>query len=303
MLKRDRTRIIRKHGVFENFEYSAPPNADWLFIEQKLEAKLPPTLKKQLVGITQIYAYSQITSGETVAAADIVKDLTLWCDRTAALRLEIGGPPAPNPITKRPKTLAEITRKYLRLDKVTSAFFPLASLTRHLEGAEVIGRHFIETFSSSHFKGLRKTEMWLVWAALVIALCRAAKLPIENLARKELLPGLIILLEKLQRTLQLKKICLSNNKTAELSTSKRMPLKTGISLRKNAKRAQRIAKDDPVEDLYTLLLLWSLGWSEFGRRKNHRKDNLKLVMTRLNKELRNVRATPAQRNALKSKNQ
>jgi hypothetical protein len=286
MLKRDRTRIIRNHGDLEKFKFIALSSADWRFIEQKLEAKLPPNLKTQLVIITEIYAYSQITSAETVAAADIVNDLTLWCDRTAALRIKIGGAPAPNPITKRPKALAEIRQKYHRSDNVTSAFFSLASLTRHLDGAEAIGRHFIEKFSSSHFKGLRKTEMWLVWAALVIALCRAAKLPIENLARKELLPGLIVLLEKLQSSLLLRGIDPSKGNAG--STLNRVPIKTGTSLRKNAKRAERIAKDDPVDDLYTLLLFWSLGWSEFGRRESHRKDNLKLVMIRLNKELRSI---------------
>lgn len=292
---RDRRRVATGRDL-SDFDYEPLKTNDWNFIQDKLRAKLPTDLRQKLSGITMLYAAAQ-SPRSTRPLSEVTKEIDLWRRQTEVLIKNVWDVGL---ITARPKTdkmtLIQISEKYLRFSQnILTANYPMSQLAHFLEGAVAVSNYFISLLKSSQFKSDRKTELWLVWAALVIACCRESGIQVQKPNRKELNPGFVVLLDKLQKTLPTLKNVSAQNTADGVFTRKRptkhvrsptgVPFKTGVSLSKNAKRAFAVAAGTSIADLYLLLSVWVLGLSQVGVGRLATKD-MEPVLSRLNDQMK-----------------
>jgi hypothetical protein len=243
-----------------------------------------------------IYAATQIPRS-TRPLLEVVREIDLWRGQTKGLKNKVwdSGLKTARPNTDK-LTLKQISEKYFRFSKnLMTPNYPMSQLAHFLEGAVAISNYFIKLLKNPRFKSERKTELWLVWAALVIACCRESGIKVQKPNRKELSPGFVVLLCELQKTLPAPKKISAQKTPDGKSPPKRpelharspmsIPFKTGASLAKNAKRAFAIAEDNPTADLFVLLTMWVTGLSQVGVGRLAIKE-MEPVLSRLNAQMK-----------------
>jgi len=249
-----------------DFDYRELTTSDWLFIEQKLNAKIPRKLRGQLSALTMLYLIASYTPHREVSISKVRKDIDLWADRTRDLRKSIWSGVQSKPA---PTNLKKIMGEYFHLRQgFHSGLFPLAHLAQLLDGAEAIGRFFSTTFQSTKTTASKTTELWLIWAAVVIALCRSNRISIEQKQKKGLRAGFLLLLDRLQATLTASDIDFPTDISRAKNKALPKPsIKMGESLQKSARQALKVAEENPVNDLAWQLIFRSTGWLQFGEGK------------------------------------
>jgi hypothetical protein len=292
---RDRRRIATSRG-YVDFDYKPLQNHDWNLIQHKVTMKLSPTLREQLSNLTLFYAAATIPRS-TRPLSEVALEIDLWCRQTEVLKKKVW---APDLTATRPNkdslSLKEISEQYFRFSQnIFSTSYPLSQLAHFLEGAVAIGNFFVRVLKDPRFRTDPKTELWLIWVALVIAICRNNGIEPTKLNRTVLNPGFVFLLEKLQNTLdahdqpsvQRRKTSSPSKKRAELHavSSMKLPIKTGASLAKNARRALALVNNDSIGDLLIFFFAWINGLHQVGAGKFTDKE-MKSTLERLNAQMK-----------------
>jgi hypothetical protein len=268
-----------------DYDYVALTTADWQFIEQKLKAKIPQQLRDSLRGITEVYFAGSHIPHRELSVGQAKQDIELWADRTRDLRKLIwnnGEPPKPTPTTLR-----EIITDHFHLRLgLHAGTFPLAHLAQFLDGAEAIARYFVHRLEKTKDTTNKKTELWLIWAAFVIALCQTNDIPVKRPSKKIFFPGFLILLEKLQATLRTSAITVPPDiaRGIKRKAMPKPPIKKGESLRKSAWLAFNIAEENPTSELFMYLIFRCGGWLQFGEGTTDIEQKMAPLQSRLQEQ-------------------
>jgi hypothetical protein len=169
----------------------------------------------------------------------------------------------------------------------------MAHLAQFLDGAEAIARYFVDRLENTKDTTNKKTELWLIWAAFVIALCRTNKIPVKQPSRKAFFPGFLILLEKLQVTLKTSAIAIPADiaKAIKRKAMPKPPVKKGDSLRKAAWLAFNIAEENPINELFAYLTLRCTSWLQFGEGNTKVEQQMAAFQSRLQEQAK-IRRRP-----------
>jgi hypothetical protein len=294
---RDRRRIATSRG-YVDFEYKPLQNHDWNLIQDKLRMELSPTLREHLSNLTVFYAAATIPRS-TRPLSDVAGEIDLWCRQTEGLIKKVW---APDSGATRPKkgalSLKQISEHYFRFSQnIVSASYPLSQLAHFLEGAVAIGNYFVRVLKDPKFRTDPKTELWLIWVALLISICRDNGIEPTKVNSTDLNPGFVFLLKKLQGTLdahdhspvQPRKASSPSKKRIEQHpiSSMKLPIKTGASLAKNARRALALIDEDTIDDLLIFFFSWIHGLHQVGAGKFTVKE-MKPTLERLNAQLKSI---------------
>jgi hypothetical protein len=294
---RDRRRIATSR-VSSDFDYEPLKTHDWNFIQVELGQKLGQTLREYLSAITMTYAAAAKMPRSTRSITGIVQEIDLWQRQTKALIKKVwNGPIRPKTITEN-LTLKQISQEYFQFPEnlILSASYPLSRFAYFLEGVVAVSSYFIRLLEDPAFKGEPKTQLWLIWAAMIIKRCQDSGIEVtksktegrkQNKNQRELNPGFIFLLRKLQDTLTFPndKNLASVTTQSHIRSSIGVPFKRGDSLTKNAKRALVLAEKTDVEHLLILYLMWSVGLTQFGTGRLYGEE-LKPLFALLNEQMK-----------------
>jgi len=297
--RRDRRKIATGRPAFLELDYKPLSEPQWLIVEDKLGAQLKKDLREQLSGITMLYAMSQISRPSRSLSA-VVNEIDLWCRLTDRLRTRIWDvrtQPARHPAG--PGTLRVIFEDHFSpSENLISKNYPLGQFATFLDGFAKVGRHYVARLKDRRFRSGHETELWLVWAALLLVLCRRAEIPIKR--PKGLNPGIAVLFAKLQETLSSAKdpsvaARATSTERPGLHTKSvtRIPLKAGASLTKNINRAIALADDESAADHFLLLILWSLDLAQVGSDKLL-PPAMKPIISRLRAQMRSISPSKAE---------
>lgn len=177
---RDRRRIATSRG-YSDFDYKPLKVRDWNIVQDNLGVKIQPQLREQLSGITMIYAAAQMPRS-TRPLSEVIQEIDLWRRQTEVLIKNVW---ASDLKTYKPNTkklnLKQISETYFRFaQNIVTPNYPLVQLAHFLEGAVAVSNYFIGLLKDPQFKGERKTELWLVWAALIITCCRDSGIEVQK---------------------------------------------------------------------------------------------------------------------------
>ena len=243
-------RVFVKVKDVAKFQYVPLANHDWLTIQTKLGKPLSNNARKELSEITRKFSYSSRSADESELLAVISKKLDLWRSHTKSLQKLIwpnGTLPNPNEATD---DLSAILKKYFDDDpSELEVVYPLAFLHRFLNGAVATSLFVESVIADPHHTINRDVSLWLLWATYVFSVLKRANIPRRHKSRKQLLPGPVFLLEKLQTTLP--------------ATLRRRNSK---SLHKAAIEAFKGSIDSKatMKTMSQLLVLWGTGFHMFG---------------------------------------
>jgi hypothetical protein len=295
---RDRRRIATSWQLCD-VNYNPILDQHWNTLASKFQITLPSELRNQLSEATRIFALSASPVRTDDSITKVTTDLRVWTRRTRTLRNKVWSSRTRAGEAPDLSKLQTILKQYFVGPRnPQSTMFPLAHLAQYLEGAEAIGNYFLRKLEQPDLVTNRQTELWLVWAALIIALCRKSNIQVTHATKSnQIQPFIVALLEQLQKTLA----DFSNRKAAAKPASaekqqNKFHIKAGNqneSLRKNANRALRIANDDPIDQLRTLLITWTIGWLEAEREFNIDP----ILLSRIRKEMSSVNQKPIQATA------
>jgi hypothetical protein len=219
---------------------------------------LSPAVRKHLLDVTSLYASSLRTPDAVKPLKEVLQRIEGWKRQTTSLRRLIwkNGGPAKVSWRHRIKNWdANLEQIFLAAPCTEPEFqFPLALLDRVLKGtslvAEIVEDELRGDAGTSDYRNL-----WFLWAALVLSILRNAGIPVKDPKRKNLSPGPVRLLAKLQSKLPV-----------ELQLRK-----TQDSLRKGAVIAFKIRRGNPTTIIQQILGRWARG--DFRRRFSSPEEN------------------------------
>ncbi|MCK1580699.1 hypothetical protein IVB03_14175 [Bradyrhizobium sp. 168] len=249
-----------------NTVFVAVPNAaippikmdehEWLALQgQKGKAlggkTLSPAVRTRLLAVTILYASSLRAPDAVEPLKEVLRRIEGWKRQTVSLRRLIWKKSGPAKVGWQHRIKnwdANLEQIFLASPCTEPELqFPLALLDRVLKGttivAEVVEDELRGDAGTSDYRNL-----WFLWAALVLSILRNAGIPVKHPKRKNLLPGPVRLLAKLQSKLP-----------AELQLRK-----TQDSLRKGAVIAFKIRRGNPTASIQRILRRWAKG--DFRRR-------------------------------------
>jgi hypothetical protein len=239
-----------------------------------------------------VYLAGSHTPHRELSVTQAKRDLKLWADRTRDLRNSIWN--NRKSLKPTPTTLRKIITDHFHLRReFHTGIFPLAHLAQFLDGSEAIARYFVDRLEKTKDTASKKTELWLIWAAFVIALCRTNNIPVKQSAKQTFFPGFLILLEKLQTTLTTSAVSIPADiaRAIKRKAKPKPPTKKGESLRRAAWQAFIIAEENPVDELFAYLTLRSTGWLQFGEGKTEIEQKMVALQSRLQEQAK-IRKRP-----------
>jgi hypothetical protein len=246
----NRRRVYVRSG-FARIPYKPPTEQDWLFLQTKLGKPLTKEVRNELVAATKDFAALSRPPTATASLAKIALETEQWRKRTVRLQ-NIIWPEGLTAISqsKAGEDLVTILNEYFSSD--ISDFehrYPLALLHRFLSGITAICRRVELIMSDKDYLHSRDRHLWFLWATHVFSILAAANIPLRHPRRKKLLPGPVLLLEKLQATLP-----------------KTLQARHGASLRKAAIDAFKLSRSNrtTIKHMRLLLETWGKGDLFFG---------------------------------------
>lgn len=224
---------------------------EWLTIQgpkgKNLAGKtLSPKVREHLIEITSLYASSLRSPDAVKPLKEVLHRIQGWKRQTASLRKLIWKEGGPAKIGEQHRTrnwdinLEQIFLADPRTELETQ--FPLALLDRVLGATTLVSEMVMEDLQDDAGTADYR-NLWFLWAALVLSILRSAEIPVKHPTRKNLLPGPVRLLAKLQSKLP-----------AELQLRK-----TPDSLQKAAVIAFKIRRGNPTTKMQRILMRWAKG--------------------------------------------
>lgn len=179
--------------------YEPLPRHDWITLQTKYDLKLPGDAQDKINAACRMLVENNRGSESIVSWTDVQKKLNNWRVDTARLRGNVWKrrpPPRRIQFENFRDLVEELFDPTLSDDELR---YPLALLDRFLEGTIAASDHiekYMKLWISNHSY---ETELWLIWAALILKHLQKAGNEIKHSSRDSLKsPGPVILIEKLQ---------------------------------------------------------------------------------------------------------
>lgn len=242
------------------------PEHEWLTLQASIKpCRIPSVLRDKLISSTIILANSSTSyPSPRKIQKDNVQKIIRWRDRADYLRRSL------THHTEEQKRREEMSRTAL-LDAIREdptqliAFLnyqfgdvsqysdlsdPVDLFEHHIAKTMILTEGVIALLSRPQSAGqFRRKQLWFIWVAHVFSLLRQHQIPVQHPSRKQLLPGAIAFIARLQQKLPLEHR-LRN---------------TPDSLKKGAVIAYKMRKGNPVSAINLIQLRWSTGdfWNDF----------------------------------------
>ena len=227
---------------------------------------MPPLLRGQLSGVTEVYFYAAQSKPSTILVSAADEAIRTWIIQTRTLRNTIWTSQKRKPIepTATSNPLGPLLKKSSsKQNKKSRLHPPLEQFAEFLNGVEAVGAFFSRRLTNSRATGADKTEVWFVWAALVLTILRTSNIWDKEASKKQLSQRSLMLVDRLQTTLIESYDMLIRADQKGISPVK-MPFKHGESLQKAIRHAAKFAEEHSEDQLFAHLVLGSsiLFWWE-----------------------------------------
>ncbi|MCC8953140.1 hypothetical protein H8B02_06555 [Bradyrhizobium sp. Pear77] len=179
--------------------YEPLPQHHWITLQTKHDLRLPLDVRDKINAVCRILVENNRGAENLTAWTDVQKKLNNWRLDTARLRGNVWKRRAP-----QRKVQFESFRNLVEelFDPTLTdgeLRYPLALLDRFLEGTIAVSEHIEECMRRWMSEHSYETELWLIWAALVLKHLENAGNEIKHPNRDRLKSaGPVVLIEKLQ---------------------------------------------------------------------------------------------------------
>jgi hypothetical protein len=243
-----------RQKIFVNAKLNKPGpvallDSEWLTLQTRTGRQISADTRRHLLRVTNIYASSWRDPGKSVTSLkQIQKDIEDWRKRTAGLRNKIWKKDRTDIIREsieRSKLMKRIDNGQIDIDQILNrkfnknvAAYPLAILDHMLKNAVAASEFITAKITMDGSATTRGTELWFLWAALVIAHLNAADRRMRN--PKKFPHKAESVLEKLQSKLPAQR-------------------RKGESLKRGAVQAFKMSKRNSIDGMEFILKHWSKG--------------------------------------------
>lgn len=260
---RDRRAIQLKSGLIDvtNIDIA---NHNWLRICQKF----PKPHRKQLTEakilittFTSMYGSSLAQDRKIKSLSSVIQEIELWRKRTAYLRSSVWLS-EPREAPQLPPAIGTVVQSHFKPAVSKSRLEePLDYFALFLDGVTFVADQYLKELADPDFKSIRTTDLWVVWAALIIHSLTIHGVPVGEISPRG---GIVALFTVLQDAI------LELRENSRTSSTKKSPragykaVKRRTSLPKGIRTALSVSDRFSFEEVLAAFLSWSTGDYQAG---------------------------------------